>query len=46
MTLDVACSLPARKPEPVSAGLEGNDDTSNLASRLDRLRVPALQERQ
>jgi hypothetical protein len=44
MGLDVACPEPARQPEPITAGLEGDGDAFDPVSCLLRLLSPSMQQ--
>ncbi len=46
MDLDVACPKPARQPEAVSAGLEGDSDAFDPVACLLCLRSPSMQQLQ
>jgi hypothetical protein len=42
--LDPACRKPARQPEPVAAGFEGQRNPRDLFTDPDRLVAPAMQQ--
>ena len=46
MDLEPARLEPAGQPEPVAASLISHDHTRDLATRLDRLAAPAIEQRQ
>jgi hypothetical protein len=42
--LDPACLKPARQPEAVAAGFEGQRNPRDIAASLDRLVAPSMQQ--